>query len=132
MFPGYGVWHRGTFHGGLDKRPLEWVGLHAALICGCQEQSSQVENLIIDQALVRASLVAQTESACNAGGPGFDLWFGKIPLEKEMATHSGILAWRIPWTEESGGLQSMGLQESGTQLSEYPTTIGKENEARRS
>jgi len=32
------------------------------------------------------------------------------PLEKEMATHSSILAWRIPWTEELGGLQSMGLQ----------------------
>ena len=32
------------------------------------------------------------------------------PLEKEMATHSSILAWRIPWTEESGGLQSMGFQ----------------------
>ena len=31
------------------------------------------------------------------------------PLEKEMATHSSILAWRIPWTEEPGGLQSMGL-----------------------
>ena len=34
------------------------------------------------------------------------------PLEKEMATHSSILAWRIPWTEEPGRLQSMGLQES--------------------
>ena len=33
-------------------------------------------------------------------------------LEKEMATRSSILAWRIPWTEEPGGLQSMGLQES--------------------
>ena len=32
------------------------------------------------------------------------------PLEKEMATHSSILAWRIPWTEEPGGLQSVGLQ----------------------
>ena len=32
------------------------------------------------------------------------------PLEKEMATHSSILAWRIPWTEEFGGLQSVGLQ----------------------
>ena len=32
------------------------------------------------------------------------------PLEKEIATHSSILAWRIPWTEEPGGLQSMGLQ----------------------
>ena len=32
------------------------------------------------------------------------------PLEKEMATHSNILAWKIPWTEEPGGQQSMGLQ----------------------
>ena len=32
------------------------------------------------------------------------------PLEKEMATHLSILAWRIPWTEEPGGLQSMGSQ----------------------
>ena len=36
------------------------------------------------------------------------------PLEKEMATHSSILAWRIPWAEEPGGLQSTGLQESDT------------------
>ena len=35
------------------------------------------------------------------------------PLEKGMATHSTILAWRIPWTEEPGGLQSMGLQRVG-------------------
>ena len=35
---------------------------------------------------------------------------GKDPLEKAMATHSSILAWRIPWTEEPGGLQSMGSQ----------------------
>ena len=34
-------------------------------------------------------------------------------LEKEMATHSSILTWRIPWTEEPGGLQSMGLQTVG-------------------
>ena len=38
------------------------------------------------------------------------------PLEEGMATHSSILAWRIPWTEEPGGPQSMGLQ-SWTQLS---------------
>ena len=35
-------------------------------------------------------------------------------LEKEMETHSSILAWRIPWTEEPGGLQSMGSKESNT------------------
>ena len=38
-------------------------------------------------------------------------WEG--PLEKEMATHSSILAWKISWTEESGGLQSMGSQRVG-------------------
>ena len=35
------------------------------------------------------------------------------PLEEGMATHSSILAWRIPWIEEPGGLQSMGLQRVG-------------------
>ena len=35
----------------------------------------------------------------------------EVPLEKRMATHSSILAWKIPWTEEPGGLQSMGLQK---------------------
>ena len=44
------------------------------------------------------------------------------PLEKEMATHSSILAWRIPWTEEPGGLQSTGLQ-SGTWLSNFSFTF---------
>ena len=35
---------------------------------------------------------------------------GEDPPEEEMTTHSSILAWRIPWTEEPGGLQSIGLQ----------------------
>ena len=35
------------------------------------------------------------------------------PLEEGMATHSSILAWRVPWTEEPGGLQSMGLPSAG-------------------
>ena len=41
---------------------------------------------------------------------------GDDPLEKEMTNHSSILAWRIPWTEEPGGLQSMGLQRVGQDL----------------
>ena len=40
----------------------------------------------------------------------------KYPLEKEMATHSPILVWAIPWTEESGRLQLMGLQTVGHDL----------------
>ena len=50
------------------------------------------------------------ESACNVG----DIWIRFLdwddPLEKGMATHSSILAWRIPWTEESDRLQSKGSQ----------------------
>ena len=42
----------------------------------------------------------------------------KNALEKGMATHSSILAWKIPWTEEPGGLQFMGLQQSWTHLSD--------------
>ena len=52
------------------------------------------------------------ESACHAGDtrgtspiPGWD-----DPLEKEMAAHSSIPTWKIPWTEKPGGLQSMGFQ----------------------
>ena len=54
------------------------------------------------------------ESACNAGDlgliPGFDPWVWEDSLEQGIATLSSILAWRIPWTEEPGRLQSMGLQ----------------------
>ena len=39
---------------------------------------------------------------------------GGEPLEEEMATHASIVAWKIPWTEEPVGLQSVGLQESDT------------------
>ena len=42
---------------------------------------------------------------------------GEDALAEEMATHSSVLAWEVPWTEEPGGLQSMGLQKSQTGLS---------------
>ena len=56
------------------------------------------------------------ESACNAGDLGLSL-DQDDPLEEDMATGSSILAWRIPWTEEPGGLQSIGSQNQ-TQLSD--------------
>ena len=52
------------------------------------------------------------ESTCSAGDmgdAGLILGLGR-PLEKEMETHSSILAWKIPWTEEPGGLESIGSQ----------------------
>ena len=51
-------------------------------------------------------------SPANAGDPGWILGW-EDPLEEEMATHSSILAWEIPWREESGRLQSMGSQRAG-------------------
>ena len=53
-----------------------------------------------------------TESACNARDPVQSLG-REDPLEKEMATHSSILDWRIPGTEELAGLQSIRLQRVG-------------------
>ena len=51
----------------------------------------------------------------------------EVPLEEEMATHSSILAWEVPWTEEPGGLQSMGLQKSLTRLSGETTKLTNDN-----
>ena len=63
---------------------------------------------------MKASLVAQTVKCLST------FWETQVqalgwedPLEKEMATHSRTLAWRIPWTEEPGRLQSMGSQRVG-------------------
>jgi len=59
-----------------------------------------------------SGILGGKESTCNAEDlsliPGWE-----DPLEKGMATHSSILAWRIPWTEESGRLQSTGSQRVG-------------------
>ena len=66
----------------------------------------------------------------NAGDAGLIPGWGTSPgegnsnplqyscLEKETAVYSSILAWRFPWTEEPGGLQPMGSQKSGTQLTD--------------
>ena len=56
------------------------------------------------------------ESACRVGHPA--------SLEKEMATHSSILAWTIPWTGESGGLKSMGSRRVGNELATKQQQLG--------
>ena len=57
--------------------------------------------------LITLCVYTFTESACNAGDTGDvgSVPGSEDPLEEKMATHSGILAWRIPWTEKSGGLE---------------------------
>ena len=70
-----------------------------------------ISSFIVLLFLDEASLVAQTVKHLPAMR---ETWVQSLgwedPLEKEMATHSSILAWRIPWTEETGGLQSVGSQ----------------------
>ena len=63
--------------------------------------------------IIRASLIAQLVKNLPAMQETLVRFLGQEdPLEKDMATHSSILAWRIPWTEESCRLQSIGSQES--------------------
>ena len=73
--------------------------------------------------ILKASLVAQMVKNSPAMQ---ETWVQSLswedPLEKKMATHSSTLAWRIPWTEEPGRLQSMGLQ-SRTRLSDFTFTL---------
>ena len=65
--------------------------------------------------LFRASLVAQSVKNLPAmQETQVQFLVQEDPLEKEMATYSSVLAWRIPWTEEPGRLQSMGSQEVDT------------------
>ena len=70
--------------------------------------------LTVTEQSLKASLVAQTLKRLPSMQ---EIWVRSLgqedPLEKEMATHPSILAWRIPWTEEPGGLQSKGSQRVG-------------------
>ena len=64
---------------------------------------------------MRTSLVAQTVECLSTMQETQDRSLSwEDPLEKEMAIHSSTIAWKIPWTEEPGRLQSIGLQKSGT------------------
>ena len=71
--------------------------------------------LVLGFLYLRASLVVQRLKCLPAM---WEIWVQSLgredPLEKEMATHSSILAWRIPWMEELGGLESMGRKELDT------------------
>ena len=79
------------------------------------EKKSQSIHLLRTNGITRASLIAQLVNNLPAMQ---ETWVQSLgwedPLEKETAAHFGILAWRIPWTEEPGRLQSVGSQEWGT------------------
>ena len=83
-------------------------------IPACHEGDRGFDSLMRKQHTLWASLVAQWVKSLPAVQKNCVLSLAwEDPLEKEMANHSSILAWRIPWTEEPGGLQSMESQRVG-------------------
>ena len=94
------------------SRPGSWVVSYNVL---ARKRLIIILNVLIVRTHIysMASLIAQSVKNLPAVHETWVEFLGwEDPLEKEMATHSSILAWRIPWTEEPGGLQSMGSQKS--------------------
>ena len=80
---------------------------------GSQESDTTEQPTFHSHFQVFPSSASGKEPACQCRKCercGFDPWVRKIPSDEGMETHSSILAWRIPWTEVPGGLQSTGSQ----------------------
>ena len=93
----------GRFPGGGNSNPLQYSCLEDFLPGKFHGQKSKGDSWVAP---------SPKESACNAGYPGSIPGSRRLPTEGH-ATHSSTLAWRISWTEEPGGLQSMDLQRVG-------------------
>ena len=102
-------------------------GLNPCLLCLLNWQADSLPLRHLESPEIRRMVILEEgfpggsdgkESACNAGDPGW-----KDPLEKGMATHCSILAWRIPCTEEPGGRQSMGSQRAGHDWATFTFTF---------
>ena len=104
-----------------SRRIPSW--LPSANICTSWIQESSWERKTNAVKRIYGLLVAQRQRICLPVQETRVQSLGwEDPLEKEMANHSSILAWRIPWAEGPGGLQSLGLQKSQTWLSEQTKT----------
>ena len=91
-----------SVHGILQARILWWVAISFSR--GSSQSRDQTWLSLVAQTVKNLSAVQETQ--VHSLGR-------EDPLEKGMATHHSILAWRIPWTEEPGGLQAMGLKRVG-------------------
>ena len=89
----------GFYHGKLKSATTAFCPLHVVML-KCRRHSVGINSLVPQMV---KNLPAVQETKVRSLG-----W--EDPLEKEMATHSSILTWKISWTEEPGGLQSMGSQ----------------------
>ena len=113
-----------SVHGILQARILEWVAISFSRGSSRPRDRTQVSHIAgrcFNLLAIREEVYINTRICvgrwilevkklpANAGDMGSIPDSGRS-LEKEMATHSSILAWRIPWTEEPGGLQSTGSQ----------------------
>ena len=114
-----------SVYGILQARILEWVSISYSRNLpnpGIKPRSPafQMDSLLLNhQGCFSRGFPGGTvvkNLPANAGDTGDvgPILGQEDPLEEEMVTHSSILAWKILWTEESGGLQSMGLQKSQT------------------
>ena len=134
------------WHHWLDGRESEWTpGVEdgqGGLVCcdsGGHKGSDTTEWLNWTDTISWASMEAQTvKNLPTEQETGVWSLSWKDHMEKEMATHSSILAWRNPWTEEPGGLQSMGSQRDGhdwstkhahTHISKWPWAWGDKKES---
>ena len=107
-------------HTHTHKKPLTGYGFDPEEFHGQRSLAGYIlwshkESYTAEQLLGFPGGSDRKESACSTGDPALIPGSGRSPGEgnKEMATHSSILAWRIPWTEEPGGLQSMGSERFG-------------------
>ena len=97
----------------VNALTVQFLGHMVFTICSLADLRSAVIN---DVTIHLTHLLGGSDgkkSACNAGDQGSNLGLGRSPAEGKWQPYSKILAWRIPWTEEPGGLQSEWLQRVG-------------------
>ena len=114
---------RAAVHGVTKSRTRlsDWTESLKSWLTTCSLPSTQTKSTLSLLLVMRCLIIffrlprwySSKESICQCRRckrHGFSPWVGKIPPEKGMATLSSILAWKVPWTVESGGLQSMGSE----------------------
>ena len=115
-----------TVHGILQARILEWVAFPFSR--GFSQPRDRMQVSCIAGGFFTSWATREVQTVKNlptVPEPRAQSLGWEDPLEKGMATHSSILAWRIPWTEEPGGLQSMGSQRVGNDWATKTFTFKK-------